>query len=75
MGTFLLETTTVNKKEKGFYFEDIHGKYGVIGKEKVFNGCESVTVELTFISNGNTSEFSENDILSLIMDKLKELKK
>jgi hypothetical protein len=58
MGTFLLQTTTVKKKKK----------------TKDFLKLETVKVELEFISNGNTSDFSEGEILILIMDKLKELK-
>lgn len=75
MGTFLLESTNVNKKEKGFYFKDIQGEFGLIGKEKVFNGCESVTVGLVFVNNGDTSSFTEEDILVLLMEKLKEISK
>jgi len=75
MGTFLLESTSVNKKEKGFYFKDVILENGVIGEKKVFNGIESVKVELTFLNDGDTSDFTEEDILILLMDKLKDLKK
>ena len=59
MGTFLLAETTVRKIKK---------------TEGLFKS-EIVKVELEFINSGDTSDFTEVDVLKLIMDKLKELKK
>lgn len=74
MGTFLLESTTVNNKEKGWYIEE-YPNNGALVKRKVFNGTESVKVELEFISNGDTSDFTESDIAIILNKLIKELKK
>lgn len=44
-------------------------------KKKVFDGTESVKVEIDFLSIGDTSDFTEEDILNLLSKILAELKK
>lgn len=71
MGTFTLESIKVNNKVKGWYIED--NPYGI--KKKVLDGTETVKVEIDFLSYGDTSDFTEEDILNILSKLIKELKK
>lgn len=67
---FFLETTIVNEKQPIFSFVEKVTDNGIV-KHKTVVG-ETVSIELQFVSYGDTNDFSVEDIAKIIMSKLGE---
>jgi len=72
MGTFLLESVNTEKKPIFNYSENIID--GLLTKDKKQVG-ERLIISLEFMSDGETSKFSDGEIHSAIWKVLTELKK
>lgn len=76
MGTFLLVNVKVKKKKKSWCAGIVKYDRNLNPIDtKLFDKSESVKVELEFVSNGDTSDFSREDIAVILNKLIKELKK
>lgn len=75
MGTFILESATAKKDVNWCAGKMAYDEAGNYKYTKNYTGDESVTVTLEFTNNGDTSDFTEEDILNLLSKMVNELKK
>lgn len=75
MGKFILESATAKKGINWCAGKIVYDKTGNYKHTKNYTGNESVTVTLEFVGDGDTSDFTEDDILNILSKLIKELKK
>lgn len=75
MGKFILESATAKKDVNWCAGKMVYDEAGNYKYTKNYTGDESVTVTLEFVGHGDTSDFTEEDILNILSKLIKELKK